>query len=51
MKDSNGYFRFMMYVTRKRNDAAQGWEYQLKDTEGFVYRNNAWVAEEELDEA
>jgi len=41
----------MMYITRKRDDASRGWEYQLKDTEGFVYNNNIWVAEEELDPA
>lgn len=41
----------MMYITGKRDDASQGWEYQLKNTVDLVYNNNAWVAEEELDTA
>ena len=41
----------MMEVTAKRKDAAGGWEYQLKDTNGFGYGNGTWVAQKELRDA
>ena len=51
LKDSNGHHSIMMFITAKRNDAAAGWEYQLKDTNGVGYRNGTWVAQEELRDA
>ena len=51
MKDSNGHYQIMMFVTAVHNDAAQGWEYQLKDTKGDSYRGGTWVAEKDLRDA
>ena len=49
---ANGQFEWVMRVVEKRYDAHRsGWEYQLKDKDDVLYRQGAWVAEKELNDA